>query len=76
MMHYLRNVSCFTTLTYIVKKVNEGFIVEAIFGPLSPLHHLTSEQAVVRAKPEQLSTRDSLLCITSLELVDKLLKYD
>lgn len=47
-----------------------------MFGPLSPLHHLTSEQAVVRAKPEQLSSRDSLVCINSLELVDKLLKYD
>lgn len=59
-----------------MKKVNEGFVVEAMFGPLSPLHHLTSGQAVVRAKPEQLPSRDSLVCIKSLELVDKLLKYD
>lgn len=69
-------MSCFTTLTYIVKKVNEGFIVEAMFGLLRPLHHLTSEQAVVRDKPEQLSTRDSLVCINSLELSDVLLEYD
>lgn len=59
-----------------MKKVNESFIVEAMFGPLSHLHHLTSGQAVVRAKPEQLSSRDSLVCINSLELFDVLLKYD
>lgn len=32
--------------------------------------------AVVRAKREQLSTRDSLVCINSLELFDVLLEYD